>query len=173
MASMNLVSPWVEYYRQVEALFKEDPFVDVVYDDSKTALNLYVSENTTKAGVIAGAIRTLLPETKEFGNVNLYINVYPNNEDVFTSMFKSIDKNVIESAFTRNAAVIGIKTVYLQGKPFTYVIFKREVVQYFTDDIGDIHGIHSTLYQNIANGVLNDHPGIFFCTDTQNGDLPF
>ena len=50
----------------------------------------------------------------------------------------------------------------------TYVVFKKEVVQYFNDSLGDIHGVCSTLMQDIAKDIFEDTEGVYFCTDTEN-----
>ena len=36
----------------------------------------------------------------------------------------------------------------------TFVLFKKEVVQYFADDISNPQGVRSTLYENIAKDFL-------------------
>ena len=33
--AMKLIAPWINYYREVEALFKNDDYVRVLYDDEK------------------------------------------------------------------------------------------------------------------------------------------
>ena len=48
--------------------------------------------------------------------------------------------------------------------PLTYVVLKKEVVQFFNDNLNDIHGLETTLYQTIAKDVF-DGTGVFFCTD--------
>lgn len=47
----------------------------------------------------------------------------------------------------------------------TYVVFEAKVVQFFNDDIGDINGIKSTLYEDIAEEVFEKKEGIYFCTN--------
>ena len=51
--------------------------------------------------------------------------------------------------------------------PITYVVFVNEVVQYFNDDLGDVYGQCSTLYQEIAKDVFGETEGVFFCTDVE------
>lgn len=46
----------------------------------------------------------------------------------------------------------------------------NKVVQYFNDDLGDAHGVCSTLYQEIAKDVFGEHEGIFFCTNLPADD---
>ena len=52
----------------------------------------------------------------------------------------------------------------------TYVVFVKEVVQYFNDDLGDANGVCSTLYQDIAKRLFTSTEGVFFCTNT-NGSV--
>lgn len=52
--------------------------------------------------------------------------------------------------------------------PFTYVVFKNCVVQFFNDNLNDPHGIISTLYQEIAEEVLESVPNTYYCTDIEH-----
>ena len=152
---IKLVSPWVNFYREIQALFKDDPDVKVVYNEDDNKVNLYV-EKTDKAD----ALSQILPTEKEFGNVVLKIEVIPANKikinstlDLFNIAFKD------NPAFSYSQRVDGIFSNSLD-----YVVFKNKVVQYFNDDLGDINGIKSTLYQDIAKDVFDDTT-IHFCTD--------
>ena len=53
------------------------------------------------------------------------------------------------------------------GFDAVYVVFKKNVIQYYTDNLGDLHGIKSTLAENIARDIFVQHPGVFFCTDVE------
>lgn len=157
MATVNLSAPWVEYYRKLVALFGGDKEIHIVYDEMDRIINIYV-EN----GYKAGALKCLLPEVKTFGNMDLEINIIPankvNNREALSSLY--------EDAFYGNPA---LSFVYVCDgiftNPITYVVFVNTVVQYFNDDLGDIHGLCSTLYQNIAEEVFEKQDGIYFCTD--------
>ena len=49
------------------------------------------------------------------------------------------------------------------------MVFEKAVIQFFNDDITDINGVESTLYQNVAKEIFEDDVktgSIFFCTDT-------
>ena len=48
MAKIGLSSPWVVYYREVNALFGQDPEIHVVFDEDKNELKLFV-DNSSKA----------------------------------------------------------------------------------------------------------------------------
>ena len=156
MTNVKMVSPWVEYYRKVEALFKEDPSVRTIFDDENTEVKLFVTGSAK-----ADAISQLLPSEIEFGNVTLKITVIPSNEERNTVA-------LIRDAFSGNPALTDIFTVHgVMANDINYVIFRKEVVQYWNDDLSDAHGVRSTLYQNLANEVIGEKDGVFFCTDTE------
>lgn len=50
---------------------------------------------------------------------------------------------------------------------FIYVEFKPEIVQFYNDNLGDLNGNVTTLYETIARNVFNENSnlkGIFYCT---------
>lgn len=158
MAVLKKSSPWITYYREVNELFRRDKDVLVVYDEENTELKIYVNDQTK-----ADAIRFLIPIKKEFGNVTLKIDVIPSNGKQLRGIDTSNVLSIACNAFTNNDAVYMVTDV---GAVFNlvYVIFRKEVVQYFDDNIGDAYGNCSTLYETIARDVFNDI-GIKFCTD--------
>ena len=68
------------------------------------------------------------------------------------------------ATFEGNPAVKEFKSVQFGPEEVLYVIFQKEVVQFFTDDLTDIYGLCSTLYQDIAKDVFENVGGVFFCT---------
>lgn len=165
MAKLNLSPPWVVYYRKLSAFFKEDSEVRITYDEIEQEIKLYV-DNAEKAV----ALENLLPSEQVFGNVTLYITIVPANKTTFDSVkaaYSTNSSDIIHICFN-NKAVTGIKIVDgIMTNRMTFVIFKKEVVQYFTDDIGDYHGICSTLYQDLAKEIFGNIDGVFFCTDNE------
>ena len=160
MSRLSLSAPWVTYYREVEALFEDDPEVNVVYNEDDNELKLYVN-NSTKAE----ALTQLLPVEKQFGNVTLKITVIPANNT------KSTKISLFQDAFKDNPALAYIKTIDgIFSNPISYVVFEGKVVQYFNDSMADINGVCSTLYQDIAKNVFGEQDGIFFCTDLVDED---
>ena len=153
MAKLDLSSPWVIYYQQINAMFDKDPEVNVVFDENIPEVKLYV-DNQEKAD----ALTKLLPTEKDFGSVCLLIKVIPANK-------LESNADLFRKAFKGNEAVSFIHTVSnVFSNDITYVVFKKEVVQYFADDIGTINGVHSTLYQDIAKEIFENQKGIYFCT---------
>lgn len=167
MSMVNLMSPWTEYYRKVEVLFKADPEVRVVYDDEKREVCLYV-ENADKAF----ALSEVMPTHIDFGNVTLDISIIPANSLAKSVRIKA--EEYFRYIFDKNPILVDIQSVYgIFSNPITYVVFRKEVVQYFNDDLGDINGICSTLWQNIANDVFTEAEGAYFCTDKADFSLVY
>ena len=163
MAKLNLSPPWVVYYRKLSTFFKEDPEVRIIYDDIEQEIKLYVS-NAEKAV----ALENLLPNEQVFGNVTLYITIVPANQTCFDSVkagYSTNSNDIVRICFS-NKAVVGVKVVDgIMTNKMTFVIFKKEVVQWFSDSISDWHGLTSTLYQDLAKDIFGDISGVFFCTD--------
>ena len=158
MAIIKKSAPWVTYYREVDALFEKDEEVFVVLDEQNVELKIYVN-NQSKAS----AIQYLMPTEKEFGNVILKIEVIPANGMKIRNVDETNILDIVCDAFRNNDAVYtvtGVRSMF----DLIYVIFRKEVVQYFDDNLGDINGNCSTLYEVIARDVFRD-VGVKYCTD--------
>ena len=159
MASLNLTTPWVEHYNKIEAFFKRDPEVKVIYDNDEKLVKLLVNN-----GEKAGALDAILPDEIPFGNVTLRIAVVPANGVVL-----GIPRSIFSVAFTGNQAVDAINTIEgVFSNPLTYIVFRKEVVQYYTDDLGDYYGMRSTLYEDIAREIFTPQEGILYSTNIDN-----
>lgn len=156
MSKVVLSSPWVLYFRKIEALFQEDPDIKVQLVDEDYTIKIYV-----ESAVKAEALAKLLPSQKVFGNVTVTIQVIPADVDCLDKVA------LIKKAFDGNKALSKIDTTTLFGQDIAYVLFKKEVVQYYSDDISDAHGLTSTLYQDLAKDVLGVSDSVYFCTDTE------
>lgn len=167
MARIGLSSPWVLFYHEVEAFFKNDPEINVVYNEEENFLKLYV-DNQVKAD----ALMNLMPQQKEFGSVTLPIIIIPSNEKVtFHAPFAKADtKNLIAAALEGNNILSAIYETTLFSHPITYVVFKPQVIQYFTDSLADINGLCSTLAQEIAKDIFTEIDGVYYCTDKVKHD---
>lgn len=161
MARVKLSAPWDEFYNEVNELFRYDDEIKVVFFEEQKTIKLYV-DNPAKAE----ALHKLLPQKKEWGKVALLIEVIPSNNEKKTEL----TRNIWSVAFTGNTAVSFIYTIDgIFSNPLTYVVFVNEVVQYFNDNLGDINGNRSTLYEDIARDVFENVDATFFCTDTPEG----
>lgn len=159
MAILYLSAPWHVYYRELCLLFEHDEEVRIVYDIDEQVISIYV-DNAVKADAMAA----VLPSEKQFGNVTLTIVVIPANN----LNLRCTQGSIYEDLFYKNPIVNEVYTVDgIMTNPITYVVFKKEIVQYFNDDLGDAHGMCTTLYQDIAKRVFKPIDGVHFCTDTK------
>lgn len=155
---LKLSAPWICYYRKIDALFGEDPDVSVKYDEDINEITLLVNGQEK-----ANALTQLLPTEKSFGNVTIKITIVPANKPV-----QKID--LFKTAFEGNPAFSYAVTVDtgMTSNTFNYCVFRNKVVQYFGDNLNDVNGNISTLYECIAKDVFEDTEGILFCTDVPN-----
>ena len=151
---MKLSPPWVEYYKKIEAMFGPDPDIKVEFDEDEMHIKLYVESHEK-----ATALDELLPVQKDFGNVSVFIEVIPANDEP-----KRID--YIKRAFEGNPAFSYATTIEgIMSNPISYVVFKPEVIQFWNDNMGDPHGITSTLMADIAKEIIGEDEGVIFSTD--------
>ena len=163
MATFHMSAPWVILYREIAAMFKYDPQVHVVYDEAENQVRLYVDDSQK-----ALALSLLLPKSQVFGSVTMQISVIPANVEPGLILADTSNQALFETAFEYNAAFSFAKTVTgIFSNNLTYVVFRNRAVQYFSDDIGDIYGQCSTLYQEIAKHIFGEREGVFFCTDVE------
>jgi len=157
MEKVKLSSPWQEFFNELEALFAADDDVKLSFDDGEEKKIILRVNGEEKAS----ALSKLLPEEKVFGNVSVCIEVVPSNDGD-----REID--LFRDAFSGNPAVSFIKTVPdPYGNKVDFVVFQNKVVQFFNDNMADINGNKSTLFEDIARDVF-DGAGVFFCTDTES-----
>lgn len=157
MGKMKLSPPWITFVNKIKALFDGDPDIKFQYDEDEYSLKIFV-EDAEKAD----ALMKLLPTQKEFGNVVLKIAVIPADDEIdYLDLFRS--------AFKGNPNVSDITSVELPaGGLLNFVVFKKEVVQFFNDDTSDLHGVCSTLNENSAREVFGEsYDTVYFCTDVK------
>ncbi len=152
---MRLSAPWEIFYKEIAALFQEDSEIKVTFDEEKCEIKLYV-ENGRKAD----ALSKLLPDERQFGNVTVKITVVPANNGE-----KEDKASLIEEAFSGNPAMRYIYRATTPFGEFDYVVFENCVVQYFNDDMRDINGNKSTLYQELAKEIFGEETNLCFCTE--------
>ena len=157
---LKLAPPWITYINKLIALFDGDPQIAFNVDEEEPAVII-----STNNGDKAAALARLLPEEKCFGNVILAIDIDgPMSNRAFVT-----NEELFKTAFEGNPAfsyVISVETILTA---FTYVVFKNKVVQFFNDNLNDINGLISTLYQEIASEIFEDAglSGVCYNTDVE------
>lgn len=162
---LSLSSPWVRYFHEVQAFFYGDNDVAVDYNDDTNVMSIYVN-NENKAKVID----ELLGGTKEFGAVTLTINVIPANKKKTLAATAEVSTNddvltKLHHLFDGNTNVVEITSSPIPMMTQIYVVFQCKVLQYFSDDLGDLYGLESTLHEDVARDLFGDKlSGVYYCT---------
>ena len=147
-----MLSPKEIYYKEIEVLFNQDPDITIEVNRDRSTVKLFV-ESEEKATALA----YLLPKEKTFGNESVKVIVVPANreEDIISSFRKAFDGNPVFADALRTTGLFDLN----------YIVFKPEIVQYRSDNTGDINGNTTTLYQEIARDVFDNGLAVFYCTE--------
>ena len=144
MEKIKIVSPWINFYHEVTALFRADPDVDVKFNDEDDyEIKLFV-----KDPMKAEALEYILPKERIFGNVTVKVTVIPANKPI-----SSIEE-ALRYGFKDNLIFNYSRTESTPIGEFNYAVFRPEIVQYFNDDISDIDGKRTATAEQIAKEVL-------------------
>lgn len=164
MARIDLSPPWAIHYNELKAMFGGDKIANVIYDPDNKKIKLYVRDNTQ-----AEALELILKTELEGG---WKVEIIPGNCSYSTMIETTLDSplDAIKKAFdyTFYGSAVMCYTELVSGlfsNDLLYIVFRPEVVQYYNDSLGDIHGLCSTLYQDIAKDIFKPMDGVFYCTD--------
>ena len=131
MEKVKLSPPWISFFREVEALFEEDPEIVIRYVEEPLTIKLYVN-NETKAD----ALTQLLPTEKNFGGVTVYIQVIPADTDR-----KPNKAELFKAAFAGNPIfeeMIDVEGVFVN--PILCCVLQIKVVQSYNNNLADSNG---------------------------------
>ena len=169
MTKVSLSSPWALFYKQIKAFFGKDPEIRVLYNEDGPEIKLYVASAAKAAGLAA-----LLPATRLFGNVILKLTVVPPNDAEPLPEYPDGTPGIaqaLQDALEGNPIVGDFHEIDAMGWHAYYILFIKEVVQYFCDNMGDWNGCISTLYQDLAKEIFPSLNGFFFCTAIDGAPL--
>lgn len=152
---LKLSPPWNTFVSELKALFGEDKDIRIEYDEDAYKVNLFVNDPKK-----AEALGLLIPEERIYGNVALKIAVIPANVNDMA------DADIVDAAFKGNPVLKEVLRLKTPFGEYDYAVFRKEVVQFFNDDLTDPHGNESTLFEDIARDVFGD-THVFFCTDNE------
>lgn len=166
--SVGMSNPVYTFYNKFVALFINDDEVlvdeiSVIEDGSELdgayTFDIDVYENKAKFE----ALLKLINCDVQLGNLRVIIQI--NYE---TKQEDEITLDTFRDAFKNNPIVNDFveKKLPLSEVTMPYVIFKKEVVQFYNDDLSDYYGNFNGLYSEIAKDVLNTN-GINLCVDNK------
>ena len=157
--NVGISSPWITMEKKITALFNEDPDLDVLYDDATKTVTIE-SVNTYKIM----ALEKVLKKEIAFGNVTLKIQCRVKNAENASTVAADV-----KTAFRGNPR---LSDIIVTPTPFTsesvYVLFKKEVIQFFNDDISDYYGNYNGLSEEIAREITSDAIVVNYGTDVKD-----
>jgi hypothetical protein len=152
---VNVSAPWWTFYRKLEALFEKDQEIHTTFQEDEKRI-IFRVENLDKAEALAD----LLPGTVTFGNVTVTIYILSDGEmDTRAELIKKALKG--NPVLSYDQAVEGVMT-----NPLHYFVMRNEVAQFWNDNLHDINGRESYLYEDLAREIIGEDDGVIFCTNT-------
>ena len=156
MEKVKLSPPWDEYARKLTMLFQQDEEIHLEYKEHENNITIWV-DNTDKYE----ALVNLLPDHVDFGGHILDIEIVPAN----VSDEQKDNRYYLKKLFRGNGAVSEIRDAEIGAAAVTYIEFEKEVVQFWNDNLADLHGIKSTLMEDIARDIMPETTNVFYGTD--------
>lgn len=156
----GLSAPWSTHYNKVRVMFEDDEDIEVgAFDNKHRRFEIDVYDYAKYI-----ALKNILFQTVRFGNVVLHIDIcYKGETCTKTPKLASI-VDYYEALLEDNPHLSRIECVEKPMGFATYVVFKKEVIQFYNDDTSDLYGNWNGLCEDIARKIFK-HNGICICTE--------
>jgi hypothetical protein len=159
----KLSPPWWTVQKKIKAMFKDDPDIEIKSvskggDASGVTYTIYLD---TPDAAKAIALEKILKTEYNFGNIKLKVIVRVTNANNKTVLpAESIYDNYLDALAT-TPAVVDIRHVAdMFGTKWIVIDFKKEVVQFWNDDLTDYYGNWNGLYTDIATDIFKYNPAV-------------
>lgn len=157
---VKLSAPWETIQHMVAALLAPDTEVEVT-ELSETSKGVYSFDVISKNGKKIAALEKVIKNTFNVGNVTVNVNfIHEREEDEVTA------QDFLD-AFEGNSNFVTVADASKGLFNISYVIFAKEILQFFNDDLSDINGNMSIIVADAAKNVCNITDGMSFCTDVE------
>lgn len=163
---VKLSPPWYTYHRKIQALFGRDPEIHIrelaeVSPGKYTYMILVDNESK------AEAIKAILINPQILGNIEVKATILGPSEDS-VKQNDNIDIVTYETAFRGNPVFSKVVSCSY-GRVFekSFCIFKKQVIQFWNDDLSDYYGNYNGLAEDIAREIFEQNHNIQFCTDCE------
>ena len=168
--NLNLSPPPYTYFNFLKHSIGNDPCLEVLEMQVMEGGN-YLIQIEVEVRSKARALAVILKLHQNIGNENIYIEVLNNGRIVrpqedYRTMRDFI--KMFECALSTNHyfdRATFIKTI--SGMPIVFLIFKKEVIQFFNDDLSDLYanfnGVAADVFREVMRSPIN---GIFINPST-------
>jgi hypothetical protein len=159
----KLSPPWWTVQKKIKAMFKDDPDIEIksVSKGGDASGVTYVFYLDTPDAAKAIALEKILKTEYNFGNIKLKVTVRVTNANNKTVLpAESIYDNYLDALATTPAVVDIRHVVDMFGTKWIVIDFKKEVVQFWNDDLTDYYGNWNGLYTDIATDIFKYNPAV-------------
>lgn len=155
----KLSPPWWTVYNKIKAMFEADPDLTVQpMSGGDTSYTIYLD---TPDATKAIALEKILKTEYNFGNIRLKVIVRVTNTNSKTvTPAESVYDNYLDALATTPAVVDIRHVVDMLGTKWVVIDFKKEVVQFWNDDLTDYYGNWNGLYTDIATDIFKYEPSV-------------
>lgn len=148
----RLSPPWYIYHKKLRSLFEEDDQVNIGEleqgPDGQYTAEITVSDKEKQA-----ALQQIILQNVKMGNINITYT-FADPQDI-PQADDDVSLETFIVAFKENPILVKTATAQtLSGNLQYYAIFKKEVIQFFADNISDYYGNYNGLAVDIAREVL-------------------
>ena len=145
---LGLSAPWVTYQGLVATLFKDDADITVSYLDEDEKTFTVSCSNPDKYMLLS----KYLKPSATFGNVTVEVKLeYTGDAPIKRGIADDMKK-----LFAGNPILEDVMEADTPFGDMTYLLFKREAVGFYNDDLSNPWGNANFLACDVANAVLNN-----------------
>lgn len=161
MDNVKLEAAWWQIYKEIKNFIGADPEVEIGDMDESEAPKYrftIASQNESKIK----ALSKVLINHYDIGNITLDIDFdFIKNDDED----EEITKDDIEAAFQGNPYYVTTQvTTKGMFEDLCYVVFTKEIIQFFNDDLSDLYGNENIIVADLALERCNRGENMYFCT---------
>ena len=156
----KLSPPWYTVYNKIKAMFEADPDITVQpMSGGDTEYTIYLD---TPDSVKAVALEKILKTEYNFGNITVKVVIRVTNGPCKQVPNGTVYDNYLDALATTPAVVDIRHVVDMFGTKWVVIDFKKEVVQFYNDDLTDFYGNWNGLYTDIATDIFKYNPSVKF-----------
>ena len=160
--NVKLEAAWWQIYKELKIFIGDDPEVEISdMDESAEPAYRFTISSQNEAKITA--LSRVLINHYDMGNITLDIDFehIRNDEDAT----REITKYDIEAAFQGNPHYVSTQvTTKGMFADLCYVIFAKEIIQFFNDDLSDLYGNENIIVADLARERCNLGQNMYFCT---------
>jgi hypothetical protein len=159
-SQFGLQSPWVIFHKGIYNLFTQDPDITVEPTIRKCGDGLYETHISSSNFEKLNALKKIIKNEIQMGNILVRV-IFD-----YDAPTDSISADDWKTAFEGNPLFKDIVSVPTPtGGAVNYVLFTRDILTYFVDDVTDLYGNKHIIVADLVKQVVNETIGINICTE--------